>query len=129
MLAAVTLILTLCKDTRQSQDSKSTHDGIDRTVVLLRFRKKVPELIKITRALLHGAYSAEHDVGGQHDPFLQVTLLTLLVALREGCPETSDHISDTLATGSSNTRVCKNARHALPYAPLSTLDPADTVWG
>jgi hypothetical protein len=32
--------------------------------IVRRFRARVPDLVKILRALLHGAYSAEHDVGG-----------------------------------------------------------------
>ena len=124
LLAAVTLILQLCVDTRDK-----TPDSLDPKIVLTRFRKRVPEIIKITRALLHGAYSAEHDVGGQHDPFLQVKLLKLLGVLGANHPETSDAISDTLANVASNITSGKNAGNAILYEAVRTIVSTESVGG
>ena len=39
------------------------------------YREQVPTLCKILRSLLMSGFSADHDVGGITDPFLQVKVL------------------------------------------------------
>ncbi len=137
LLAAVTLILRLCDDNQNGtlvkgndvvknrDGAPSVHDAIAR-----RFRKRVPDLVKILRALLHGAYSAEHDVGGQHDPFLQVKLLRLLRALGKGDAEASDAMSDALANVASNeSRAGKNAGAAVLYEAVRCAVGVESVGG
>ena len=86
--------------------------------------------MKILRALLHGAYSAEHDVGGQHDPFLQVKLLRLLRTLGKGDAEASDAMSDALANVASNeSRSSKNAGAAVLYEAVRCAVGVESVGG
>jgi AP-1 complex subunit gamma-1 len=107
--------------TRSNDDASSA--------ALTRFRRRVPDLVKILRALLHGAYSAEHDVGGQHDPFLQVKLLRLLRVLGAGDAEASDLMSDCLANVASNVNAGKNAGAAVLYEAVRCVVGVESVGG
>ena len=139
LLAAVTLILRLCDNTQNGttvMKGNDGHVGANRggapssDAIARRFRKRVPDLVKILRALLHGAYSAEHDVGGQHDPFLQVKLLRLLRALGKGDAEASDAMSDALANVASNeSRAGKNAGAAVLYEAVRCAVGVESVGG
>jgi len=140
LLAAVTLILRLC-DNNQNNQNGTVSKGNDvvganrggapsSDSIVRRFRARVPDLVKILRALLHGAYSAEHDVGGQHDPFLQVKLLRLLRALGKGDAEASDAMSDALANVASNeSRAGKNAGAAVLYEAVRCAVGVESVGG
>jgi AP-1 complex subunit gamma-1 len=155
LLAAVTLILRLCdgenetysetdygggvrgrgfqkagskKDSRASTERDASNDDAS-SAALTRFRRRVPDLVKILRALLHGAYSAEHDVGGQHDPFLQVKLLRLLRVLGAGDAEASDLMSDCLANVASNVNAGKNAGAAVLYEAVRCVVGVESVGG
>ncbi len=55
--AGVTLMLDICK--------------MEPAAVEI-YREQVPTLCKILRSLLMSGFSADHDVGGITDPFLQV---------------------------------------------------------
>ena len=79
------------------------------------FRRHVNVLVRILKSLIHSGYSAEHDVGGHADPFLQVKLLRLLRVLGAGDAEASDAMSDVLANVASNTDGSKNAGNAILY--------------
>ena len=79
--------------------------------------------------MLHGAYSAEHDVGGQHDPFLQVKLLRLLRVLGAGDAEASDAMSDALANVASNVNAGKNAGAAVLYEAVRCVVGVESVGG
>ena len=147
LLAAVTLILRLCDGENEtyaetgfkkgatagfkkggaSTDRDASDDARD--TALRRFRRRVPDLVKILRALLHGAYSAEHDVGGQHDPFLQVKLLRLLRVLGAGDAEASDAMSDALANVASNVNAGKNAGAAVLYEAVRCVVGVESVGG
>ena len=145
LLAAVTLIMRLCEgdgkgggvDDTRGVLRRSTSDGMDdengrsfRDVATARFRRRVPDLVKILRALTHGAYSAEHDVGGQHDPFLQVKLLRLLRVLGSGDAEASDAMSDALANvASAESRAGKNAGAAVLYEAVRCAVGVESVGG
>jgi len=134
LLAAVALLLQLCKrgeeTTGNARDRDRDRDlDRDRDVILTRFREKVPELVKILRALLHGAYGAEHDVGGQHDPFLQVKILRLLTVLGTGDAKTSDLISDCLANVTANVSAGKNAGNAVLYEAVRCIIQTESVGG
>ena len=147
LLAAVTLILRLCDGGASSggdasvvvrgkagngysEDDENRSSASDRDVALARFRRRVPDLVKILRALLHGAYSAEHDVGGQYDPFLQVKLLRLLRVLGSGDAEASDAMSDALANVASNeSKAGKNAGAAVLYEAVRCAVGVESVGG
>ena len=137
LLAAVTLILRLCDNEQKALNDVRVNRGSDARIananpdsITRRFRARVPDLVKILRALLHGAYSAEHDVGGQHDPFLQVKLLRLLRALGQGDAEASDAMSDALANVASNeSRASKNAGAAVLYEAVRCAVGVESVGG
>ena len=135
LLAAVTLILRLCDNEQKALNDVRVNRGSDARIananpdsITRRFRARVPDLVKILRALLHGAYSAEHDVGGQHDPFLQVKLLRLLRTLGKGDAEASDAMSDALANVASNeSRSSKNAGAAVLYEAVRCAVGVESV--
>ena len=137
LLAAVTLILRLCDNEQKALNDVRVNRGSDARIananpdsITRRFRARVPDLVKILRALLHGAYSAEHDVGGQHDPFLQVKLLRLLRTLGQGDAEASDAMSDALANVASNeSRASKNAGAAVLYEAVRCAVGVESVGG
>ena len=137
LLAAVTLILRLCDNEQKALNDVRVNRGSDARIananpdsITRRFRARVPDLVKILRALLHGAYSAEHDVGGQHDPFLQVKLLRLLRTLGQGDAEASDAMSDALANVASNeSRSSKNAGAAVLYEAVRCAVGVESVGG
>ena len=137
LLAAVTLILRLCDNEQKALNDVRVNRGSDARIananpdsITRRFRARVPDLVKILRALLHGAYSAEHDVGGQHDPFLQVKLLRLLRTLGKGDAEASDAMSDALANVASNeSRSSKNAGAAVLYEAVRCAVGVESVGG
>jgi hypothetical protein len=104
LLCAVTLALELC--------------GVDESHVV-HFRKHVSVLVKILTSLIRAGYSAEHDVGGHADPFLQVKLLQLLAKLGAGDADASDAMSDVLANVASNTDGAKNAGNAILYEAVN----------
>ena len=104
LLCAVTLALELC--------------GVDESHVV-HFRKHVSVLVKILMSLIRAGYSAEHDVGGHADPFLQVKLLQLLAKLGAGDADASDAMSDVLANVASNTDGAKNAGNAILYEAVN----------
>ena len=57
LLSALTLVLQLCHVAPEFLPS---------------FREHVPTLVRILKSLIHSGYSAEHDIAGHADPFLQV---------------------------------------------------------
>ena len=114
LLCAVTLALELCV--------------LDQ-VHVTHFRKHVPVLVKILMSLIRAGYSAEHDVGGHADPFLQVKLLQLLAKLGAGDADASDAMSDVLANVASNTDGSKNAGNAILYEAVNAIIGTESVGG
>ena len=114
LLCAVTLALELCV----LDQAHVTH-----------FRKHVPVLVKILMSLIRAGYSAEHDVGGHADPFLQVKLLRLLAKLGAGDADASDAMSDVLANVASNTDGSKNAGNAILYEAVNAIIGTESVGG
>lgn len=114
LLCAVTLALELC--------------GVDESHVV-HFRKHVSVLVKILMSLIRAGYSAEHDVGGHADPFLQVKLLQLLAKLGAGDADASDAMSDVLANVASNTDGAKNAGNAILYEAVNAIIGVESVGG
>ena len=114
LLCAVTLALQLCYV-----------DANHATT----FRKHVPILVRILKSLIHSGYSAEHDVGGHADPFLQVKMLRLFRVLGAGDAEASDAMSDILANVASNTDGSKNAGNAILYEAVESIMGVESVGG
>jgi AP-1 complex subunit gamma-1 len=114
LLCAVTLALQLC--------------AADEAAVTV-FRTHVNTLVRILKSLIHSGYSAEHDVNGHADPFLQVKLLRLLRVLGAGDAEASDAMSDVLANVASNTDGSKNAGNAILYEAVGAIIGVESVGG
>ncbi|KAF9437921.1 clathrin associated protein complex large subunit [Entomortierella beljakovae] len=82
LLSGITLITEMCLS---NQDT------------LLQFRKAVPILVRHLKNLVSAGFSAEHDVTGVTDPFLQIKILRLLRILGKDDVESSETMNDILA--------------------------------
>ena len=79
------------------------------------FLKVVPTLVRMLRNMLGSGYSAEYEVSGISDPFLQVQILTLLRLLGAKNEKASEEMNDVLAQVATNTETAKNAGNAILY--------------
>lgn len=93
------------------------------------FRDQVPLLCRILRALLVGGFSAEYDVGGICDPYLQAKILRLLSILGHGSPEASDAMSDVLAQVATNTESTRSAGNSILYECVRTIMAVESIGG
>ncbi len=93
------------------------------------FRDQVPLLCRILRALLVGGFSAEYDVGGICDPYLQAKILRLLSVLGHGSAEASDAMSDVLAQVATNTESTRSAGNAILYECVRTIMAVESIGG
>lgn len=93
------------------------------------FRDEVPALCRILRSLLVGGFSAEYDVGGIADPYLQAKILRLLAVLGHGSAEASDAMSDVLAQVATNTEGSRSAGNAILYECVRTIMAVDSIGG
>lgn len=93
------------------------------------FRDQVPILCRILRALMMGGFSAEYDVGGVANPYLQVKILRLLNILAHGSPEVSDLISDLLAQVATNTEGSRSSGNSILYECVKTIMAIENVGG
>ncbi|XP_061109759.1 LOW QUALITY PROTEIN: AP-1 complex subunit gamma-like 2 [Conger conger] len=88
---------------------------------LTQFRKAVPELVQVMKALVMSGYSPEHNVAGISDPFLQVRILRLLRILGRNDDMASDAMNDLLAQVATNTDSSKTAGSAVLYETVLTI--------
>lgn len=93
------------------------------------FRDQTAAVCRILRALLMGGFSAEYDVGGIADPYLQVKLLRLLRILGHGSAEASDTMSDVLAQVATNTEGSRSAGNAILYECVRTIMSVESIGG
>lgn len=114
ILAGVTLMSEICK--------------LEPAAIEI-YRQHVPMLCKILRSLLMSGFSADLDIGGITDPFLQVKILRLLKVLGQGNAEASDAMSDVLAQVATNTEVSKNAGNAILYECVQTIMAVESIGG
>jgi AP-1 complex subunit gamma-1 len=85
------------------------------------FARLVPSLVRILRNLLSMGYSAEHDVAGVTDPFLQVKILRLLGHLGQHNDEAVEAMSDILTQVATNTETTKNSGNSVLYECVGTI--------
>ncbi|TFK51781.1 Adaptor protein complex AP-1 gamma subunit [Heliocybe sulcata] len=108
LLTATTLVTEMC----QTDPS-----------CLPEFREAVPLLVRQLKGLVTTGYSAEHDVSGIADPFLQAKLLRLLRILGRGDQQASETMNDILAQVATNTDGTKNVGNSILYETvLAVLD-------
>ena len=93
------------------------------------FRDQVPELCRILRSLLVGGFSAEYDVAGIADPYLQAKILRLLQMLGHDSPEASDAMSDVLAQVATNTEGTRSSGNAILYECVRTIMAVESIGG
>lgn len=91
------------------------------------FRREIPQLVKVLKALQQGGTSPEHEVSGISDPFLQTAILRLFRVLAKGDADSSDAISDILAQVASNTDASKNAGNAILYECVQTIMGVESI--
>ncbi|OUM70445.1 hypothetical protein PIROE2DRAFT_56756 [Piromyces sp. E2] len=106
LLTGTTLLTEMCK-----MDKNVLNDT----------RKNVPRLVRILRNLITNNFSAEHDVNGVADPFLQVQILRLLRLLGHNNVEASDLMNDVLAQVATNTDNSKNVGNSILYETVLTI--------
>ena len=85
------------------------------------FLKVVPTLVRMLRNMLGSGYSAEYEISGIADPFLQVQILTLLRLLGANNVRASEEMNDVLAQVATNTETAKNAGNAILYECVQTI--------
>ena len=107
LLSGMSLVSTICE--------------LDTSNTLSQFRSMVPYLIRHLKSLITAGNSAEHDVGGINDPFLQVRILRLLRVLGKGDKTASDAMNDVLAQIATNTDGTKNVGNAILYETCLTI--------
>ncbi|GJJ78854.1 AP-1 complex subunit gamma-1 [Entomortierella parvispora] len=114
LLSGITLITEMCL-------------ASDNT--LLRFRKSVPILVRHLKNLVSAGFSAEHDVTGVNDPFLQIRILRLLRILGKDDVESSEAMNDILAQVATNTESSKNVGNSILYETVLTImeTPSDNA--
>ncbi|OCF74754.1 AP-1 complex subunit gamma-1 [Kwoniella mangroviensis CBS 8886] len=106
LLAGITLITEMCEIDEKVCDE---------------FRKATGYLVKHLKNLVTTGYSAEHDVLGITDPFLQVKILRLLRLLGRGDPASSEIMNDILAQVATNTDSTKNVGNSILYETVLTV--------
>jgi len=106
MLAAVSLVTEICNISPAYTD---------------KFRRTVPQLVRMLKQLIMSGFSAEHDVSGVADPFLQVRLLRLLRILGANDGNCSELMNDILAQVATNTETSKNVGNAILYETVLTI--------
>ncbi|KAG0339561.1 clathrin associated protein complex large subunit [Podila humilis] len=96
---------------------------------LLHFRKAVPILVRHLKNLVSAGFSAEHDVTGVTDPFLQIKILRLLRILGKDDVESSEAMNDILAQVATNTESTKNVGNSILYETVLTImeTPSDNA--
>jgi AP-1 complex subunit gamma-1 len=121
VLITVVQLMTqvLVIDTRNAIEEGLSPD--EETPCRTAFLRLVPTLVKMLRNLQTSGYSADHDVGGISDPFLQVQLLTLLRMLGSNNEQATEEMNDVLAQVASNTDSAKNAGNAILYECVQTI--------
>jgi len=88
---------------------------------IVKFKKVVPQLVRLLRSLVSSGYLPEHDISGVTDPFLQVKILRLMRILGQNDPEASDAMNDILAQVATNTESSKNVGNAILYECVQTI--------
>ncbi|KAF9025605.1 clathrin associated protein complex large subunit [Haplosporangium bisporale] len=96
---------------------------------LLHFRKAVPILVRHLKNLVSAGFSAEHDVTGVTDPFLQIKIIRLLRFLGKDDVESSEAMNDILAQVATNTESSKNVGNSILYETVLTImeTPSDNA--
>ncbi|KAF9904997.1 clathrin associated protein complex large subunit [Lobosporangium transversale] len=114
LLSGITLITEMCLASQET---------------LLHFRKAVPVLVRHLKSLVSAGFSAEHDVTGVTDPFLQIKILRLLRILGKDDVESSEAMNDILAQVATNTEASKNVGNSILYETVLTImeTPSDNA--
>ncbi|KAL4478341.1 hypothetical protein ABPG72_009577 [Tetrahymena utriculariae] len=84
------------------------------------FYKHITPLKKILKALISNM-SAEFDVNGVNDPFLQIAILEFFRMMAQGKQHVADEISGILGEVASNTNGDKNSGSAVLYECVKTV--------
>ncbi|KIR33759.1 AP-1 complex subunit gamma-1 [Cryptococcus deuterogattii MMRL2647] len=106
LLAGITLVTEMCAINED---------------VCAEFRKATGLLVKHLKNLVSTGYSAEHDVLGIADPFLQTKILRLLRLLGKGDVASSEAMNDILAQVATNTDSSKNVGNSILYETVLTV--------
>mmetsp|Transcript_28820 Transcript_28820/g.33278 ORF Transcript_28820/g.33278 Transcript_28820/m.33278 type:complete len:897 (+) Transcript_28820:42-2732(+) len=84
------------------------------------FKKNLTLLIKVLKSLVSN-YTAEYDISGVVDPFLQVQILRVFRQMAKGDEAISDEISEVLALVATNTPSNKNTGNAVLFECVTTI--------
>ncbi|UOH79186.1 hypothetical protein LQV05_000176 [Cryptococcus neoformans] len=106
LLAGITLVTEMCAINED---------------VCAEFRRATGLLVKHLKNLVSTGYSAEHDVLGIADPFLQTKILRLLRLLGKGDVASSEAMNDILAQVATNTDSSKNVGNSILYETVLTV--------
>eukprot|EP01017_Pseudomicrothorax_dubius_P015125 TRINITY_DN1756_c0_g2_i2.p1 TRINITY_DN1756_c0_g2~~TRINITY_DN1756_c0_g2_i2.p1 ORF type:complete len:885 (+),score=241.38 TRINITY_DN1756_c0_g2_i2:41-2695(+) len=84
-----------------------------------KLRKLVNPFVALLKSTV-GNYSAEYDVNGITDPFLQASIIRFFRQIA-GPNETLDEVTDVLAQVAANTTSTKNTGNAVLYEAVKTI--------
>lgn len=94
-----------------------------------QIKRHTSTLVKVLKNLLMSGYAPEHDISGITDPFLQVSILSLLRILGTKDVTSSDTMNDTLAQVATNTESQKNAGNSILYECVRTIMDIESTSG
>ena len=85
-----------------------------------KFKKFVPFLVKVLKNLV-SSYSAEFDISGIIDPFLQIEIIKFFGIMGEKDDAVSEEINDILTQVATNTPANKNTGNAVLFECVRTI--------
>ena len=121
MLAAVSLVTEICNLSPGNPGLTPFQVHFFISDYTDKFRRSVPQLVRMLKNLIMSGFSPEHDVSGVADPFLQVRILRLLRILGANDGQSSELMNDILAQVATNTETSKNVGNAILYETVLTI--------
>lgn len=85
-----------------------------------QFTKFFNSMLRVLKGLV-ASYSAEFDIQGISDPFLQIQILKYISLMAKGNQTLSEEVSEILAQVAQNTSSAKNTGNAVLYECVRTI--------
>lgn len=89
--------------------------------LIVQFKPMISVFAKSLKSLISSSFSADYDVQGICDPFLQVKIVKLMRVFGKNDLELSENMSDLLAQITTNTESTKNVGSSVLYETVNTI--------